>query len=755
METEKVEEKKKIETSDKDEKVEEKEKIDSSNKDEKIEENEEVYITDKEEKLTRRGAKIYMQSRELSWLRFNERVLEEANSDLTPALEKLKFIAIFTSNLTEYFMVRVGRLSDYALIKGDYIDNKTKMTPEEQLKLIYKDVKRLYKKKDEIYSEVEKNLRRKGIRNLKIEELDDEENKYVKNFFKKFIKPILSPQIIDFHNPFPFLENDRPYIAVEIDQKGEKSYGLVITPQAMPKYIRLPGKRGKFTYVLMENILHKYAKSIFKGYKITDTAIINVTRNSDLSADDEAAEDSIDYKSYMKKILKKRNRLNPVRLESDRPLSDSMKKFFMEKLIISEEQIYVVNSPIHMDYAFDLEGEKLQNIEEILYPAFSPERESQIKGGSIIKAIEKKDYLFAYPYESMDIFVNLIKEAAESKDVISIKITIYRLAKNSKLVEYLCKAAENGKNVTVLMELKARFDEKQNLDYAQILYDAGCNIVYGFDQFKVHSKICLITYRQNNEIENITQIGTGNYNEKTAKQYTDFSFITADPMIGQDATEFFFNVCTGIVNGSYEKILQSPFAIKEKILELIEREMKKGKEGYIFLKMNSLTDYDLIKKLRDASEKGVQIKLIIRGISCLLPGVKDNTENIEIRSIVGRFLEHPRVYIFGQNEDQQIYISSADLMTRNMERRVEIASPIRDRAIRAEILHYMDTQWEDDLQGRRMGPDGKYYKIKEDGSLDCQKYFIDYYKKKEVEDIKIEEKKESFFRRILNKIKGN
>lgn len=673
--------------------------------------------------------KNYFTPRELSWLKFNERVLYQALQEEVPPLERLKFISIFSSNLLEFFMVRVGRLSQFMKDAELDIDNKTHLSPKEQLDLILKEVRRLYKLKDEVFFTLEKELRSHGIFNMKFDELNSDEKKYVKQYFKNFIKPVLSPQVISYHKPFPFLENDKPYITVEILSKDEeKQYGMVIVPKNIPKYLVIPNVEGKFKYILTETILKNFSPQIFKNMDISEAVVINITRNEDLTQDDVKNDRTISYKDFTKDILKQRLRLDPVRVESDVKLNDGIKDFLKTKLKLDDDRFFEIESPIQMDYAFSLFDENLPDKESLVYEKYKPVY-AQIpkESPSIMREIEKKDYLFTYPFEDMGVFLDLIKEASKDKDVMSIKITIYRLAKHSKLVDYLVQAAENGKNVTVLMELKARFDESHNLDYSKVLYDAGCNIVYGFEGYKVHSKICLITYKKGSEIKTITQIGTGNYNEQTSKIYSDFSLITANSMIGSDATEFFFNICTGIINSTYENLIQSPMNIKKMILEKIEIEKSYKEKGQIILKMNGLTDKEIIDALVDASLEGVRVRLIVRGITALLTGVEGSSENIELISIVGKYLEHARVYMFGKGERLEIYIGSADLMTRNMERRVELAVPILDPNIKNYLKDFLAAQLMDNVKARVQKNDGNYRK-KEDGEFDSQIYFEKYFK---------------------------
>ena len=707
--------------------------------------------------------KSYFQNRELSWLRFNERVLLEATEDCVPALEKLKFVSIFVSNLDEFFMVRVGSLHDLSSLKKEVKDNKTGMNAEEQISAILKALPEMYREKDEIFKKVSEELENSNIKKLNYSDLNLEQKKFVEDFYMKRIDQLVSPQIVDINHPFPFLENTKLYAFAHLEKDKEKVFGIVPVRNTYPKYLLLPGE--KVEYILMEEIILNQIDQIFKEYKILSKNIIKVTRNTDFVDDRDTWEEFDDYTEYMKSILKKRKRLNVVRLESEGKLSKQALNFLLEKIELTQDAYFPLESPLNMKYVFSLIDEIPNAIKtKLLYRdliQYNPADFSK----SVIDDVRHKDRILSYPYESMDTFISLLKEAANDPDCKSIKITIYRLAKNSKVVRYLTEAAQNGKEVTVFVELKARFDEESNINYANILYEEGCNIIYGFNKYKMHSKICLITFR-NPKTENltyITQIGTGNYNESTAKQYTDFSLMTACPEIGLDATDFFKNMSIGNLDGKYMHLLQSPTTLKTGLMHHLENEIAKGENGYILCKFNSLTDKDFIEKFIEASQKGVKVDLIIRGISCLLPDIKGQSENIRIRSIVGRFLEHPRVYVFGK-DNPIMYISSADLMTRNTENRVEIATPILDLEIKERILKYLEVQMKDNVGARLMNSSGEYEKINEDEEeFSSQRYFVkeaeekNFAAKSKVEKIVVEKEKvenkekkeESFFDKLL------
>lgn len=651
----------------------------------------------------------FTQNRELSWLRFNERVLMEATDETVPLLERLKFIAIFTSNLDEFFMIRVGSLFDLSHFKTHTIDQKSGWTPGEQLTHIYEAVRVLYARRQQIYQEVEQQLRVHGICQLHYDELAETEVKFVRQYFKSSIAPILSPQIVDTHHPFPHLQNKALHIGAWLKYKNNPMFAVIPVPAALPEVIFLPG--GETRYIRTEEVILEHVSQIFKSDTILEKTVFCVTRNADINPDDEAFDfDSDDFRGKMKKLLRQRQRLAPVRLELSRPISETFLKYLKEHLPVTQEQVYVTNAPLKMGYAFALPAKLSENKRRALTDApFTPGVPHGVRlNAPITPQVQAHDILLSYPFEGMDTFLHLIRESAYDPDVISIKITIYRLARKAKLVEYLCAAAEAGKDVTAFIELRARFDEQNNIDWSERLEDAGCTVIYGVENYKVHSKVCLITRRSQGSVQYITQVGTGNYNEKTALQYTDLSLITANPAIGQDANHFFQNLAIGNVSGQYEHLMVAPSSLKTGIIREIDREIAKRGEGRIFIKMNAITDIDLIEKLKQASCAGVRVRMIVRGICCILPDIPEKTENIEVISIVGRFLEHSRVYCFGQGNDERMYIASADFMTRNTEKRVEVACPIYDQAVREKIHYLMDTCWADNVKARALQRDGSY-----------------------------------------------
>ena len=654
----------------------------------------------------------YTQNRELSWLQFNARVLAEAEDENVPLLERFKFLAIFTSNLDEFFMIRVGSLCDMAAVDKEHTDSKSGLTAKEQLHLIYKAVEPLYARRDAAFSDVDSKLSAIGLRRLTMDSLAPDEQKYIKRYFKDIIAPVLSPQIVDSHHPFPHLEGKVLHIAALLSHKKTERLGLLPVPASLPPVVFLPDAPSR--YILTEDILLAYADHVFEMYDVLEKTVLCVTRNADIQVDDETfGVEGGDFRKKMEKLLRQRRRMAVVRVEINRPISDHFKEHFRSRFEVSDAQIFLSRTaPLKLGYAFSL-GEHLPEKKRAFLSdaPFTPQQPAMLSAGqSLLKAALQRDILLSYPYESMEPFLQMIREAANDPAVLAIRITIYRLASKAKLVEYLCAAAENGKDVTALIELRARFDEQNNIDWSERMEEAGCKIIYGFEDYKVHSKICLITRRERGAVRHITQVGTGNYNEKTAKQYTDVSLITADERIGQDAGAFFNNMALGNLSGRYSRLFVAPTSLKNNILALMDEQIAKGKDGYILLKFNSLTDIDVIAKLREASCAGVTVEMIVRGICCLLPGVPGHTENITVTSIVGRFLEHSRIYVFGRGDEEKMYISSADLMTRNTERRVEIACPIDDPAVRTRLHDILYAMQHDTVKARVLQPDGTYCK---------------------------------------------
>ena len=654
----------------------------------------------------------YTQNRELSWLEFNARVLAEAEDEAVPLLERFKFLAIFTSNLDEFFMIRVGSLTDMAALEPNRRDTKSGLTAGEQLSRIYAAVEPLYARRDAAFRDVNALLAQEDLCRTSMDELDSSERKYIKRYFNTMIAPVLSPQVVDSHHPFPHLEGKVLHIAVLLSHKKNERLGLIPVPASLPPITFLPNDKRR--YLMTEDILLAFADSIFEMYDVLEKTVFCVTRNADVPLDDEPfGSEQVDLRKKMERMLRQRRRMAIVRVELSRPVSSHFKECLHKRFEVTDEQIFLSRSaPLRMSYAFSL-GDYLSDgrRSRLSDPPFIPQQPAMLPAGqSLLKTALQRDVLLSYPYESMEPFLQMIREAANDPPVLSVRITIYRLASKAKLVEYLCAAAENGKDVTVLIELRARFDEQNNIDWSERLEEAGCKIIYGFEDYKVHSKICLITRRERGGVRYITQVGTGNYNEKTARQYTDVSLVTSSESIGMDAAQFFNNMAMSNLNGRYNRLLVAPTSLKNNILSLMDGEIAKGSDGYILLKFNSLTDIDMIEKLHEASCAGVTVEMIIRGICCLLPGVPGKTENITVTSIVGRFLEHSRIYVFGRGENEKMYISSADLMTRNTERRVEIACPIDSPAVRARLHDILFAMQHDTVKARVLQPDGSYQK---------------------------------------------
>ena len=672
----------------------------------------------------------YTQNREYSWLQFNKRVLEEALDTTVPLYERLKFAAIFTSNLDEFFMVRVGSLYDLEQIMPDDIDSKSGLTPAQQIKLILKTTHPLIKERDEIYFNLLDGLKAYGIHEVDLEKASKEERKFARDYFRAYARPILSPQVVDERHPFPHVRNKALYIACTlIDEDDNRMLGLVGIPKSLPRILCDPEEPTHF--VTMEKIILRYLPKIFDIYKVDDACVISVTRNADVDFDEEKFdENDIDYRMHVARLLKKRNRLAPVRLEVQGTGHEPALGLILPYLGLDDAQVFVSRCPIDLSGVYEFEDKLTPELKTALsYPPFTP-RASQVfeKDRPIIEQVEEHDRILFYPYDSMDPFLRMLREAAVDPQVVSIKMTVYRLARNSRIATSLCDAAENGKDVTVLMELRARFDEENNIDWSERLEESGCHIIYGIDYYKCHSKICLITRREEGRMVNITQIGTGNYNEKTARIYTDLCLFTADDRIGRDGVTFFQNMLIGNLNGAYETLLVAPANMKRTLLALMDKEIAKGRTGRIVMKANSLTERDIIDKLVEASQAGVRVDLNLRGICCLRPGIKGVTDNIRVRSIVGQFLEHSRIYAFGNGESRQVYIASADLMTRNLDHRVEIACHILDEDIKQDIFLFLDKIFKDNTKARAIVSDGTYQHIqREPGeeSFNAQQWFTE------------------------------
>ena len=669
---------------------------------------------------------IYM-NRELSWLKFNERVLEEAENKKVPLCERLTFASIYQSNLDEFFRVRVGSLVDQMLLGGKIRDNKTKMTAKEQIEAVLHQVMKLNRRKDAVYDAIMGQLEDYGIRLVDFRKISKKESEYLEKYFLNEIAPVISPTIVGKRQPFPFLKNNEIYAVVVLQTKsGKEKLGII--PCSNTGFKRLVELPTAGTYMLAEELILHYIPEVFERYNIKAKSLIRVTRNADIDADALYDED-LDYRDFMAELIKRRKKLAPVRLELTREMDGEIVDVLCDYLELDSDYVFQVQAPLDLSFVFEIQ-DTLRKTPELFYEKRVPQKSSQFRDGEpVFPQIREKDKLLSYPYESMKPFLNFLREAANDKEVISIKMTLYRVAKHSKIVEYLIDAAENGKEVLVLVELKARFDEENNIEWSRRLEDAGCRVIYGLDGYKVHSKLCLVTKKSEGQVEYYTQIGTGNYNEKTARLYTDLSFMTANVEIGLEAAKVFQALSMEETVDNVQHLLVAPRCLQNKVLSMIDEEIacaKEGKEAYIGLKMNSLTDKKIIDKLIEASQAGVKIDMVIRGICCLIPGVKGKTENIQVRSIVGRFLEHSRIYIFGTQEREKVYIASADFMTRNTLRRVEVAAPVYDKDLKMQLEKMFITMLSDNQKARQEDSRGNYEIAEaQETPLNSQEFFYE------------------------------
>lgn len=669
---------------------------------------------------------VYM-NRELSWLKFNERVLEEAENKKVPLCERLTFASIYQSNLDEFFRVRVGSLVDQMLLGGKIRDNKTKMTAKEQIQAVLHQVTKLNRRKDAVYDTIMGQLEDYGIRLVDFRKISKKESEYLEKYFLNEIAPVISPTIVGKRQPFPFLKNNEIYAVVVLQTKsGKEKLGII--PCSNTGFKRLVELPTAGTYMLAEELILHYIPEVFERYNIKAKSLIRVTRNADIDADALYDED-LDYRDFMAELIKRRKKLAPVRLELTREMDGEIVDVLCDYLELDSDYVFQVQAPLDLSFVFEIQ-DTLRKTPELFYEKRVPQKSSQFRDGEpVFPQIREKDKLLSYPYESMKPFLNFLREAANDKEVISIKMTLYRVAKHSKIVEYLIDAAENGKEVLVLVELKARFDEENNIEWSRRLEDAGCRVIYGLDGYKVHSKLCLVTKKSEGQVEYYTQIGTGNYNEKTARLYTDLSFMTANVEIGLEAAKVFQALSMEETVDNVQHLLVAPRCLQNKVLSMIDEEIacaKEGKEAYIGLKMNSLTDKKIIDKLIEASQAGVKIDMVIRGICCLIPGVKGKTENIQVRSIVGRFLEHSRIYIFGTQEREKVYIASADFMTRNTLRRVEVAVPVYDKDLKMQLEEMFITMLSDNQKARQEDSRGNYEIAEaQETPLNSQEFFYE------------------------------
>jgi len=677
---------------------------------------------------------IFM-NRELSWLKFNERVLEEAENIKVPLCERLSFAAIYQSNLDEFFMVRVGSLIDQELLGKGERENKTQMTAQEQIRAILPRVQELNTRKDIVYTQIMHSLEKQGVRLVDFHKITQQESARLRAYFQAEIEPLLSPSVIGKRQTFPFLRNRELYAVAALENKsGKKRLGIIpcVNTGSGKIFSRLINVKGSDMYMLSEDLILHYMPRIFKGYQVKEKAIIRITRNADIDADALYDED-LDYRDFMEKLIKKRKKLAPLRLEIEGDLSGETVKMLCGHLDLNSCYVYYAKSPLDLSFAYEIQ-DLLRKNTQLFFEKRVPQKSPMFSQGQpILDQIRKEDKLLSYPYESIKPFLQMLHEAANDPDVISIKMTLYRMARQSKVVEYLIEAAENGKEVFVLVELKARFDEENNIEWSRLLEDAGCRVIYGLDGYKVHSKLCLITKRIEDRIEYYTQVGTGNYNEKTSRLYTDLSFMTSNVQIGMEAARIFQALAMGQTPDELKHLLAAPNCLQNRVIEMIDGQIelaKSGQPSYIGLKMNSLTDKKIIDKLVEASQAGVKIDMVIRGICCLIPGVQGYTENISVRSIVGRFLEHSRIYIFGVKENARVYIASADFMTRNTLRRVEVAAPIENEKLKKLLLDMFDVMLHDNQKARVELPDTTYamasaLELQNDPPLNAQEYFYE------------------------------
>lgn len=696
-----------------------------------------------EENYRKKGEKLpFFANRELSWLKFNERVIDEADDKRVPLCERLTFVSIFNSNLDEFYMVRVGSLYDQMILakksKQEFItgfDNKSMMTAEQQLDAVFAETRELLHKKDKIYARLMYEFDSQGVKLISFNDVEYSDAVYLENYFNKSILPILSPQVIGKKNPFPFLKNKEIYAVALLGSKNNDKIGLVPCSNGIfDRLIPIPSDSRK--YMLVEELILHFLPKIFKKYSVKSKSLIRIIRNADIDMDEAFFDEDMDYRDTMEQLIKERRRLCPVKLEYSRVLDDKVISELCKELKLDKKQVFYSESPLEMSFISKIQDD-LRGRRELFYERRVPQNSKQLDiKQPIMDQIAKKDVLLSYPYESMHPLIKLLNEAGSDDRVLSIKMTLYRVAKNSQIVEALIEAAENGKEVVVLVELRARFDEENNIEWSRRLEEAGCKIIYGIEHIKVHSKLCLITYKDGEDFKYITHVGTGNFNEKTAKLYTDLALITSDVNIARETADVFNNLGLGDVVEHTEHLLVAPKCLQNKVLELIDDEIKKaqnGEEAYIGIKINSLTDKTIIEKLVEASMSGVKIDMVIRGISCMVAGIEGYTDNITITSIVGRFLEHSRIYIFGKGKTAKIYISSADFMTRNTIRRVEVATPVYDDGIKERILRMFNTMLSDNVKARIMANDGNYYKkdaVDGVSRLNSQEYFYDEVVKK-------------------------
>lgn len=694
-------------------------------------------------------------NRELSWLEFNRRVLHEAMRRDVPLFERMMFAGIYFSNMDEFFMVRVGSLTDQSLMDPDRLDDKTGWNAARQVEEILCGVRADMHKTEKMYHALCKELKQQSVDLIDFSNISKMEEMLAEKYFRESIMPLLSPQIVDHHHPFPFLNNKEQYVAVVLagknkngdkGDKGEKSdkqkheeirLGIVPVGQMPPYFVVGLDNRKKVMFT--SDIVCHFAQQLFGKNKIEERTTIRVTRNADISVDEALLDYEMDFRGAMQEALKKRRRLFGVRLQIEGKISDRLQKHLCRYLEIHPSSVFVQTIPLDFSFGFSLPGAlHLEHASQFQFPERRPFIPNRYRQNIPIREMAKHEILLAYPFHSSRPFLNMLYEAADDPEVVSIKISLYRLAKHSKVVSALCRAAENGKQVLCVLELRARFDEQSNIDYASILEQAGCTILYGLSDYKIHAKLCLITRKdKNGHISYTSQIGTGNYNEKTMEQYTDLCLITNDDSVGRDATAVFNSLAVGETVEQTESLWVAPNCYRSRVIALIDREIgvqRNGGKGYINIKVNSMNDMGIMEKLVEASQAGVEIKLHIRGICCLRPGIEGYTENIRIDAILGRHLEHSRIYVFGLGERQRIFMGSGDLLNRNTRRRVEIFAEPKSAEVREHLLYIMEMQERDNQQSWLMQPDGTYQKIEPaegEAKVNSQDMLADHFMKEE------------------------
>ena len=648
----------------------------------------------------------YYMNRELSWIKFNERVLEEAEDSNVPLLEQLSFSAIYQSNLDEFVQVRVGTMLDRMESEPQKKDSRSGMKPKQQLKAMLAEIQNLLPRKDRAYYNTMDKLKEFGIVHVTFSDALPEEKIFLEQYFKREVKMLLSPIVLDKRQPFPFLKNKAVYIAVHLASKSGVRMGIV--PAGVSDRIIRLGKSGRF--MLLEDLILHFAPQLFKNEKVLDAAVIRVTRSGSISFESSAPDENTDFRDTMKELIRKRNKQNAVRLQMNSMLDEEATEYLLKKLKLSRKQLFLEQTPLDLSFVYQL-GD-FTSKPELRFPPQKPQLRADISPKQdMMSQIAKHDILLSYPYESISPFLRLLDEAALDPDVASIKITLYRLASNSRVIDSLCQAAENGKEVLVLVELRARFDEENNIHWAERLLDAGCTVIYGPHNMKVHSKLLLITRKTENGAEYFVQVGTGNYNEKTSRIYTDLSLMTANPEIAEDARHVFDALSTDSLVEQTKQLLVAPLCLKSEIIRMLDEEIahaRNGEEAYFAAKINSISDKQMMDKLAEASQAGVTVELVVRGICCLKPGIPGYTENIKIVSIVGRFLEHSRIYISGTEERRKVYISSADFMTRNTVHRVEVSAPLLDKKLREQAVRLVKLCLSDNVKARIGQPDGSF-----------------------------------------------